>query len=121
MKIAEAFFLVTCSYAEQFDTVRLYAIDISKRRQAEQAAIQAKEDWERTFDAVPDLIAILDNDHRLVRVNRAMAQALGMEPQELMGKFCYEWMHHSTCPPGRLSPPVAAARRPGAHHRTPAI
>jgi PAS domain S-box-containing protein len=61
---------------------------------------QVKEEWERTFDAVPDLVAILDTNHRLVRVNRAMAEALGVEPLELAGKPCYEYMHRSTCPPG---------------------
>ena len=61
---------------------------------------QAKEEWERTFDAVPDLVAIVDTNHHLVRVNRAMAEALGVEPLELAGKPCYEYMHRSTCPPG---------------------
>ena len=42
--------------------------------------MRAKQEWERTFDAVPDLIAILDNDHRILRGNRAMAQALGEAP-----------------------------------------
>ena len=27
---------------------------------------QAKEDWERTFNTVPDLVAILDDQHRVV-------------------------------------------------------
>ncbi len=54
---------------------------------------QAKEDWERTFDAVPDLITILDTDHHIVRVNRAAARALGTESQDLAGRPCYEVMH----------------------------
>ncbi len=61
--------------------------------------LKAKEEWERTFEAVPDLIAIIDNNHHLVRVNRAMAAALGAEAQELAGKPCYELMHRSACPP----------------------
>ncbi len=79
--------------------LRLYGIDITRRKRGETAVLQAKEEWERTFEAVPDLIAILDNDHHLVRVNRAMAAALGAEARELAGKVCYELMHHSTCPP----------------------
>ena len=36
------------------------------------AAIQsAKEDWERTFDAIPDSIMLLDRECRVVRANRA--------------------------------------------------
>ena len=36
-------------------------------------------EWERTFDAVPDLIMILDDQHRIVRVNRAMAAQIGAQ------------------------------------------
>ena len=51
--------------------------DITARKRAEEALIQAKEEWERTFDAVPDLIALLDKEHRVTRVNKAMAELLG--------------------------------------------
>jgi PAS domain S-box-containing protein len=58
----------------------------------------AKQEWERTFDAVPDLIAIIDPDYRLVRINRAFARRLGKEPQELIGRYCYEVIHGSDSP-----------------------
>ncbi|MGE5664771.1 MAG: GAF domain-containing protein, partial [Deltaproteobacteria bacterium] len=48
-------------------------LDISGRKRAEEALRRAKEDWEQTFNTVPDLIAILDSDHRIIRVNKAMA------------------------------------------------
>jgi two-component system cell cycle sensor histidine kinase/response regulator CckA len=47
--------------------------DITARKQAEEAIRSAKEEWERTFDTVPDLIAILDAENRIVRVNRPLA------------------------------------------------
>lgn len=58
----------------------------------------AKREWESTFDVIPDLIAIIDTDHRLVRVNRAFAQRLGQEPQDLVGRYCYEVIHGSDSP-----------------------
>ncbi|MFC1835063.1 PAS domain S-box protein [Thermodesulfobacteriota bacterium] len=65
-----------------------------------QTAIErAKREWERTFDAVPDLIAILDKDHRIVRINRAMACAGGMSPKEAIGRRCFELMHGTSAPP----------------------
>jgi PAS domain S-box-containing protein len=60
---------------------------------AEEAILRAKEEWERTFDAVPDLIAILDDQHRVLRANRAMAERLGVSLQEFIGKACYETVH----------------------------
>ena len=55
-------------------------------------------DWERTFDAVPDLIALLDTDHRIRRVNRAMAATFGLHPREMVGMHCFEFMHKARHP-----------------------
>jgi PAS domain S-box-containing protein len=54
--------------------------------------------WEKTFDAMPDLIAIFDADHSIVRVNKAMADRLGVPAAELIGKKCYEYCHGTSCP-----------------------
>ncbi len=73
--------------------------DISERKKAEEAIIRAKEEWERTFDSVPDMIAILDNQHRVIRVNQAMAQRLGLKPEECVGLHCYKAVHGTSAPP----------------------
>jgi len=59
--------------------------DITEREQADEALRYSKEQWERTFDSVPDLVAILDNQHQIVRVNRAMADRLGVSPDGCIG------------------------------------
>jgi len=68
-------------------------------KRGEEALVRAKNEWERTFNAVPDLIAIIDKNYRIVRVNRTMADALGTTPEELAGRFCHEIMHNSSGPP----------------------
>jgi PAS domain S-box-containing protein len=73
--------------------------DITERQRAEAALRRAKEEWERTFDTVPDLIVILDQEHRIARCNRAMAEALGLEPKQLVGCTCYEAVHGLQEPP----------------------
>ena len=73
--------------------------DITQMKRAEQALQQAKIDWERTFHSVPDLIAILDNQHRIVRANRAMADQLGTNPEQCIGLKCYECVHGTSSPP----------------------
>jgi two-component system, chemotaxis family, CheB/CheR fusion protein len=82
------------------------ARDITQSKQAEESLRQAKEEWERTFDSVPDMITILDNDHRILRVNEAMARRLGRKPEECEGLPCYEAVHGtdfapSFCPHAR--------------------
>ncbi|GEM_PF-717658 len=73
--------------------------EIADRKKVEAAMERAKKQWERTFDAVPDLIAIVDTNYRIVRMNRAMAERLGMSYTEAIGKHCYECFHESDQPP----------------------
>ena len=73
--------------------------DITQRKRAEEEIRRAKEEWERTFDSVPDLIAILDERHRVVRANRAMAQRLGATPEKCVGVPCYQAVHGADGPP----------------------
>lgn len=80
--------------------------DITEKKRAEEALRRAKEEWERTFDAVPDLIAILDDRHRIVRANRAMIERLGTTPEQCVGMPCYRAVHGmdqpiATCPHAR--------------------
>ncbi len=79
----------------------LYSIRLEEdRKKVEQALQQAKRDWERTFDSVPDLIAIIDNQHRIVRANRAMANRLGTTPEQCAGLYCFKCVHGTYIPPG---------------------
>ena len=73
----------------------LYSIihDITERKQAEEAVDQANKNWELTFDSISDMVMVLDNQHRILRANKAMADALGMTELELIGKFCFEVVH----------------------------
>lgn len=74
-------------------------VDITERIKAEDALKKAKVDWERTFDSVPDLIAILDNNHKILRANKSMAQALKTTPEQAIGLNCYTCVHGANEPP----------------------
>ncbi|NOU36832.1 MAG: response regulator [Kiritimatiellaceae bacterium] len=71
--------------------------------------------WEKTFDAIPDLVALFDAEHRIIRVNRAMADLLNVPAAELTGKKCFEYIHGTTCPAADC--PHEAMLRDGQEHR----
>ena len=75
------------------------SVDVTERRKSEERLFQTTKRWMRTFDAVPDLIAILDNDFRIVQVNRAMASRLGSTPEECTGQLCYAVVDGTEGPP----------------------
>ncbi|MBC7963735.1 MAG: PAS domain-containing protein [Steroidobacteraceae bacterium] len=66
---------------------------------AAKGLLKAKDDWKRTFDTVPDLIAIIDSNYRIKSMNRAMAVRLGISQEEAVGRRCYELLHGSQEPP----------------------
>ena len=73
--------------------------DITEQKKSEEELWRAKNDWERTFDTVPDFIAILDNNHKIVRANKAMTQQLGDTNQQVIGQSCYTCVHGTDAPP----------------------
>ncbi|HID02574.1 MAG TPA: PAS domain-containing sensor histidine kinase, partial [Desulfobacterales bacterium] len=72
---------------------------IAKLVSAEKFASKAKAEWERTFDAVPDMISILDDQHRIVRANKAMVDSLGISFQDIIHSKYYKIVHGSDEPP----------------------
>jgi two-component system cell cycle sensor histidine kinase/response regulator CckA len=69
------------------------ARDMTEKVKADDALIQAKEDWENTFDAITDMVMLLDSQHRIIRANKATAKMLGTTKRDLVGKKCYEAIH----------------------------
>ncbi len=75
--------------------------DVTDRKRAEDALVRAKEDWENTFDAITDMVMLLDSEHRIIRLNKAAAEALDTTKEALVGKKCYEAVHRQSHPRSR--------------------
>lgn len=61
-------------------------------RDAEQRAHQAADRWAATFDALGEGLAILDENHRLIRWNAAFQDIFGSEFQPQVGKDVGEFL-----------------------------
>ncbi len=72
--------------------------EITERKKAEEALKQAAAEWRTTFDSITDLVSVHDTDFRFIGVNKAFANALNMKVEELIGKTCYEIVHHTDGP-----------------------
>ena len=60
--------------------------DITERKLAEEALQVQKAYLEQLIESAPEAIAILDNDHNVVRVNREFSTMFGYSPQEIGGQ-----------------------------------
>lgn len=63
--------------------------DVTERKNFEQTIIRSKEEWEKTFDAMTDIVTIQDSHFHIVRANRAAHQLFAAEFGSLNGKKCY--------------------------------
>jgi len=85
------------------DGISVFTKDITARKRAEEKIKRAAEEWRTTFDSISDFVSLHGKDYKVVRVNRAFADAVKMKPEELIGKHCYELFHgtkepHPDCP-----------------------
>ena len=79
-------------------TVEIYRLDYMLRSakiasdllQKEHETRLAKEDWERTFDSITDVVTVLDKDLRVLRANKAAAKLFNLPQEALLGRFCHE-------------------------------
>lgn len=95
-----------CESVGQGISAALEGTDITDR------LLRAKLALEMTFDAMPELVAILDHDGRIRRLNRSLAFRIGRPLKELIGEtlvgllpFCREWLDAAAA--GTNGPPAA--------------
>ena len=62
------------------------AIEHSRARRHGRIMEDLAAQWEMTFDACPDLMAILDSQQCFLRCNQALAQRLGVDKNDLVGR-----------------------------------
>jgi PAS domain S-box-containing protein len=72
--------------------------------------------WQQAIDASPDMISILDNQHRIISVNKAMAAAMQCTPLEAIGRYCFQALHQLDRPP--LACPHTALLEDGKGHHS---
>ncbi len=78
---------------------------ITEREQAEEALksllereVKSAKEWQETFDAVSDIVALISPNFEILRLNRAGYEFVGKKREELIGRKCYEAMHGLDAP-----------------------
>ena len=90
--------------------VLIIVTDITTQSQIMRDLARAKTEWEETFDAVQDPIAVIDEGYHLLRANQALAKRLSLGSTSWLGKPCYEVIH------GLDQPPRCCVLMPEHHH-----
>ncbi len=86
------------TYEEQRQRIHELERKAADQDRVQEALIRTREDWKDTFDAITDMVMVLDDEHRIIRVNTAAAEALNTTKESLVGKKCYEVIHGQDYP-----------------------
>jgi len=90
-------------YSKPSRRVRIYGLDITERRQAEDALREKTEELDRFFSLALDLLCIADTEGYFRRLNRSWETTLGYSLEALEGKRFLDLVH-----PDDLASTVAA-------------
>jgi len=85
---------------EEKAVVLLTITDITERMKMKEMVLQSKQDWEDTFNALPDMITIHDKDFNIIQANRAAQEGLKL-PLTSPGKVnkCFKYYHGTESAP----------------------
>ncbi len=64
--------------------------DVTREETATEEARLAHQEWDRTFDAINDVVTVQDREMLITRINAAGCALFHAQPGDLVGKHCYE-------------------------------
>ena len=81
----------------KFTGVSILLRDETERLKSRERILRAKEELERTFDTISDVVFLIDGAGIVQRANKALAVRLGLTPQEIVGRSCKEILGCAEC------------------------
>jgi PAS domain S-box-containing protein len=55
--------------------------------------------WQDILNAIPDMISLLDDKHKILWLNDNMVNVLGISREQCIGEYCYRLVHDTNEPP----------------------
>lgn len=75
-----------------------HLVDITEQKRTEEALHQSEHQMKMILNSTAEMLAYYDTELRIVWANRAAAESVGMTPEEMTGRYCYEIWHHRSNP-----------------------
>lgn len=72
--------------------------DITEHKRMEEVLLNAAQEWRTTFDAISDVVCLLDLEKRIIRCNKAMTNLLQKPFNHIIGRNCCELVHGASKP-----------------------
>ncbi|MGZ6275808.1 MAG: PAS domain S-box protein, partial [Syntrophales bacterium] len=72
--------------------------DITERKRAEEALLNAAQQWRTTFDGISDIVCLLGQEGRIIKCNKALTDLLGKPFSEIINRTHLEILHGAPMP-----------------------
>jgi len=72
-------------------------MDITERKQMEEALRKSEKELAIIFDTSSDAIRLIDTDFKIIRTNASMTALSGIDPQASVGRNCYDVFKGNQC------------------------
>jgi PAS domain S-box-containing protein len=88
------------SHEDESASVLLTITDMTYRRKMKEIVFQSQQDWEDTFNTLPDMITIHDRDYNIIQANKAATDNLKLPFLSPDGiNKCYKYYHDTESAP----------------------
>ncbi len=85
---------------EETASILLTITDITERRRMKELVMQSRQDWEDTFNTIPDMITVHDKDYNIVYANKAAGEIMDLPVLDpARGEKCYKYYHGTETAP----------------------
>lgn len=85
---------------EEKASILLTLTDITERRKMKEMVLQSRQDWEDTFNTIPDMITIHDKDYNIIMSNKAANETLKIPSLDFKNlNKCYKYYHGTESAP----------------------
>lgn len=73
--------------------------DITEQKRFEEEIKRLNREWEKAYQNINSVIWFLDEEFKITRTNSIVKEILNLAPEEVLGKRCWEIIHHTKEPP----------------------
>jgi PAS domain S-box-containing protein len=98
VKIKDRIFVEALYVTPQYNSIRIYANDVTERRQAEETLRHSEEYFRLLMENASDAVTILAGDGTIRYESLSVERMLGYKPEELVGTSAFDLIHPDDVP-----------------------
>lgn len=83
--------------SDKFLGFAVFLQDVTEPLKNRTMILRAKEELERTFDTISDVVFLIDDSGVIQRANRSLTDKLGLTPRDVVGRTCREVLGCTEC------------------------